>query len=226
MGMQTLDVPFDDLTLRVAAKDINYEEIRAAGMDFVERIQSFGARNGPFARSKRPIRLPDDAPAVAREMADAAAVAGVGPMDAYRGALVEFVGRSIAAKGRRRDVTVSCPGLWFVLARKRARLPVRSGRLGEPLGIAIRPELGPQGVYSSLGRELERVLPGHDDGIVVAASSAALAAAAATAAKAILARREALGDALAYLQGLPGLLGAMLVRGDEIGFAGAIELVA
>jgi hypothetical protein len=58
------------------------------------------------------------------------------------------------------------------------------------------------------------------------ATSPPRAAAAATAVRAILTRRESLGDALAYLQGLPGLFGAMLVRGEQIGFAGGIELAA
>jgi ApbE superfamily uncharacterized protein (UPF0280 family) len=220
-----LDVPFEDVILRVIAKDLSYEEIRAAAMDVLERIPSYGARNPMFARSKRPIELPPDAPAIARRMAEAGAVAGVGPMYAFRGALVEFVGRAIAAKGRK-DVNVSCPGIWFVLSRKPVKLAVRSGKGIETLSVLVKPDLGPHGVYSSLGREVERVLPGHDDGVVVVANSSTLAVAAATAARAILTRRESIGDALAYLQGLPGLFGAMLVRGDQIGLAGGIELAA
>jgi hypothetical protein len=222
-ALRTLDVPFEEVTLHVAAKDVTFEEVRAAGLEFVERIHSYGARFPTFARSKSPVILPEDAPAVARRMAAAGSVAGVGPMYSYRGALVEYVGRSLALKGRK-DVHVSCPGLWFVLARKPSRLMVRSGDGSETLAVVVRPQLGAHGVYSSLGRELERVLPGHDDGVVVVATSSILAAAAATAAKAILARRDSIGDALTYLQGLPGLFGAMLVRGREIGFAGGIEL--
>ncbi len=224
MGTSTLDVAFDDLTLRVTAKDADYEEVRAAGMDFVERVQSYGARHAGFESSKRPIAMPDDAPEVVRQMADAAAVAGVGPMYAYRGALIEFVGRALVEKGRK-DVTVSCPGIWFVKARKRARLAVRWGRDADALAVVVRPERGSHGVYSSLGRELDPALPGHDDGVVVMAESPTLAAASATAARAILSRRQALSDPLAYLQGLPGLFGAMVVRGGEIGFAGGLELV-
>jgi ApbE superfamily uncharacterized protein (UPF0280 family) len=222
---QTLDVLIEDVMLRVTAKDLSHEEIRASGMDFVERIQSYGARNPVFGRSKGPVELPEDAPEIARRMAEAGAIAGVGPMYAFRGALVEYVGRALAAKGRK-DVSVSSPGIWFVISRKPTRLMVRSGRDVEPLAVVVRPALGPHGVYSSLGREIDRVLPGHEDGVVVVANSSTLAAAAATAVRAILTRRESLGDALAYLQGLPGLFGAMLVRGEQIGFAGGIELAA
>ena len=222
---RTLDVSFEDVTLRVTAKDVDHEEVRAVGMDVLERVQSYGARHPEFARSKGPIELPPDAPAFARRMAAAGAVAGVGPMYAFRGALVEFVGRALVAKGRK-DVVVSCPGIWFVVTRKRITLSVRSGRDAVPLSVVVKPELGVHGVYSSLGREVDRVLPGHDDGVVVVANSPTLAAAAATAARAILTRRESIGDTLAYLQGLPGLFGAMLVRGEHIGFAGGIELAA
>jgi ApbE superfamily uncharacterized protein (UPF0280 family) len=222
---RTLDVSFEDVTLRVTAKDVDHEEVRAVGMDVLERVQSYGARHPEFARSKKPIELPAEAPAFARRMAEAGAVAGVGPMYSFRGALVEFVGRSLLAKGRK-DVVVSCPGIWFVVVRKRIQLSVRSGRDAEPLSVVVRPELGVHGVYSSLGREVDRSLPGHDDGVVVVGNSPTLAMAAATAARAILARREAIGDALTYLQGLPGLFGAMLVRGEQIGFSGGIELAA
>jgi uncharacterized protein len=224
MPLRTVDVAFDDLRLRVTAKDADYEEIRAAGMDFVERVQSYGARHAAFATSKRPVTVPDEAPEVARRMAAASAVAGVGPMYAYRGALIEFVGMALVAAGRK-DVTVSCPGIWFVRAGRRSRLPVRWGRDADQLAVVVRPERGAHGVYSSLGRELDAALPAHGDGVVVMAESPTLAAAAATAARAILARRQALSDPLAYLQGLPGIFGAMLVRGEEIGFAGGLELV-
>lgn len=224
MSVSTIDVAFDDVTLRVTARDADHEEVRAAGMDFVERVQSFGARHAGFETSKRPVALPEDAPDVVRRMADAAAVAGVGPMYAYRGALLEFVGRALVEKGRK-DVTVSCPGIWFVRARKRARLAVRWGRDADQLAVVVRPDRGSHGVYSSLGREVDPTLPGHDDGVVVLAESPTLAAASATAARAILARRESLADPLAYLQGLPGIFGAMVVRGGEFGFAGGLELV-
>src|SRR5262249_9548143 len=178
MGVSTIDVAFDDLMLRVTAKDADYEEVRAAGMDFVERVQSYGARHVDFETSKRPVALPEDAPDVVRGMAEAAAVAGVGPMHAYRGALVEFIGRALVGAGRK-DVTVSCPGIWFVRARKRGRLAVRWGRNADQLAVVVRPDRGSHGVYSSLGREVDPTLPGHDDGVVVIAESPTLASASA-----------------------------------------------
>ena len=104
--VRSFDVPINDLSLHVAGSPELYEEVRAAGMSFFERVQSYGVRNKAFASSKRPLHLPDDAPQIAIDMARDAAAAGVGPMYTFRGALVEFVGRTLAAHEHR---AYACP---------------------------------------------------------------------------------------------------------------------
>ena len=47
-----------------------------------------------------------------------------------------------------------------------------------------------------------------------------------TGATAVLSRPNSLKAALAYLQRVPGVHGAMIVRGDHIGVAGSLELAA
>ena len=83
--------------------------------------------------------------------------------------------------------------------------------------MVVKPELGPHGICSTIGKE--------EAGLVVVARSCMLAAAAATAARAILARRS-LPEVLAYLQAIDGVHGALVVRGQDIGLAGGLELAA
>ncbi|HYV01994.1 MAG TPA: hypothetical protein VEM93_06620 [Actinomycetota bacterium] len=212
------DVPVEHLVLRITGPDDLYEEARAAGMSFWEQIQSFAVRNRDFQNRKRPMLVPVGAPPIIREMAELSARAGVGPMFAFQGALTEFVGRTMA--NRLRETVVSCGGDHYVVSRRRTRLPLHQpGVANGSLGIVLKPDLGPQGVYSTLGK-------GQADGLVVVASSCILADAAAAAASAILTKRGAFGAALRYLKDIPGVHGAVVVQGERIGVAGSLELAA
>src|SRR5205823_3143750 len=219
--MRAYDVPVGEVVLRVVGGEERYEEVRAAGMSFFERIQSYGIRNPAFARSKHRVYLPDEAPALAREMAETAALAGVGPIFTFRAALVDTVGRVLAE--REREVLVSSGGHHFVTARKRMKLSVR-GVPGAALAVVIRPELGTQGVCTTIGRSDE--LEDEGDGLVVVARSCILAAAAAAGGQAMMARRRPVMETLSYLQRIPGVHGTLLVKGEEIGLAGGLELAA
>jgi uncharacterized protein len=218
------DVPVQDLTLRISAAEEMYEEARAAGMHFWEQIQSYAIRNPAFRSSKRPIEVPDDAPLIVRQMAEQSALAGVGPMFTFRGALTEFVGRKIAEAVP--DVAVACGEDHFVITRRRARLALGPSPRGRHDGMAlvVKPEIGPQGIYAALERSPMR--SGRADGLVVVARSCILADAAGAAATAILSKPNSLRAALTYLQRLPGVHGAMVIRGERIGVAGALELAA
>jgi uncharacterized protein len=218
------DVPVQDMVLRVSGPDRLYEEVRAAGMECWEQIQSYAIRNPAFRTSKRPIAVPEDAPAIVRRMAGTAASAGVGPMFTFQGAVTEHVGRLVGQS--RPDVVVSCGGDTYVVAQRRSRLVVHPGPHGRsaPLAVVVRPELGPHGIYTTMGR---RHMPADiRDEIVVVAGSCILADAAAAAASAILSRPNSFRAALLYLQRLNGVHGGMVVRRGSIGLAGSLELAA
>jgi ApbE superfamily uncharacterized protein (UPF0280 family) len=220
---EPFDVPVQDLILRITGPEDLYEEARAVGMQFWEQIQSYSIRNPDFRISKRPIDSPEGAPEVVRRMITEAAVAGVGPMFTFQAALTEEVGRRLAE--RLGDVIVSCGGDHFVVAHRRARLPVHpAGRHGSALAIVVKPELGPQGIHTTTGGDLPAGAAA--DGLVVVARSCILAAAAATAASAILSKPDSLRMTLSYLQQMQGVHGAVVVRGERIGVAGNLELAA
>ncbi len=219
-----MDVPVQDMVLRIMGVDDLYEEARAAGMQFWEQIQSHAIRQPAFRSSKRPLAVPESAPPIVREMAHMAAAAGVGPMFTFQGALIEYVGRALARFAS--EIAVSCGGDHYVLARKRARLSVQpaSTAIRAGLAVIVRPELGPHGIYTSVGRSYT---PSEaSEGIAVVARSCILADAAAAGASAILARPQSFQTALDYLQRLSGVHGAVVVRGDRIGVAGGLELAA
>jgi hypothetical protein len=221
---QFFEVPVQDMVLRVSgAPDDLYEVARAAGMHFWEQIQSYAIRNPAFRTSKGPLDVPPDVPEIIARMAAEAAAAGVGPMFTFQGALTEYVGRTVARA--REEVLVASGGDYYVVARRRSRLHVFPPLGGDgELSVVVKPELGPQGVFTTAGRAL---LPAETgDGVVVVASSCMLADAAGAGALAILSRPKSFRTALAYLRGLAGVHGGMIVRGKHIGVVGGLELAA
>jgi uncharacterized protein len=220
---RSFDVPVQDMVLRITGPDDRYEEARATGMQVWEQIQAYAIRHPAFRWSRRPVSVPMDAPAVAREMATEAALAGVGPMFAFRGALTDVVGRALAADLG--DVIVSCGADHFVRTRHRARMGVGAPTASRaPFGVVVDPSLGAHGILATTDA---RWLPADTlDGIVVVARSCMLADAAAAAASAILRRPRSFRAALAHLQSIEGLRGAMLMKGSAIGVTGALELAA
>jgi ApbE superfamily uncharacterized protein (UPF0280 family) len=217
------DVPVGDVVLRVAGDPELYERVRATGLQFFEQIESFGIRQPAFLTSPNAVSVPDDAPALAREMARASATAGVGPRYSVYGALCDFVGSSLQ---QRPEVRVSCRGYHLVMTKHRARLPVYAASRGAPTGLSvvIKPELGLQGVYVSVGANEPGTPPGED--VVVVAGSCTLAGAAAARARDILAGAgpDSLKPALTFLKTVRGVHGALVVHGRRIGLAGAVEL--
>lgn len=220
---RTFDMQVQDMVLRITASPDFYEESRASAMQFWDQLHSYAARNNEFRTSKRPVELPDDAPALMREIAEQAALAGVGPMFTFQGAVTDYVGRYLA--GQLGEVVISSGGGYFVLARKRTKLTVFHGEdAGEGLAIVVDPKYGPLGVYTTMGR---RDLPVESaEGLVVLASSCALADAAGAYALGLLAKPDSLKRALAYLQSIDGVLGAIVVQSGNIGVAGAVEIAA
>jgi len=218
---KSFDVPVHDLVLKINGPDDLYEEARAVGMQFWEHVQSYAIRHPDFQTSKGPIEVIDDAPPIVKEMADLANRAGVGPMFTFQGALTETVGRAIGRSIP--DVMVASGPDHFIVTRKRSRLALHRKAGAGDLAIVIKPELGPHGVHISF-RNLARGF--SDDGVVIVADSCILADAAAAGVSAILRKPDSLRAALAYLQGLRGIHGAMLMRGDRIGVAGGLELAA
>jgi uncharacterized protein len=216
---KTFDIQVQDLVLHITAPDDFAEESRAAALSFWEQLQSYALRNPRFRQSKRPLGTPPaDAPEIVREMVAASTDAGVGPMFTFRGAVTDQVGRFLA--GSLNEVTVSCDGDYFIMTRKRMKLAVRR-RGGQPITVAVDPSKTGVGISTTLGRGRGG---GGPDGLAVLAGSCMLADAAAAGVQAILPKPDGFKLALRYLRKVPGVKGGVVVLGERIGVAGAVEI--
>jgi ApbE superfamily uncharacterized protein (UPF0280 family) len=212
-------VTLDDWIVHVWAHRNVYEETRLAGLTFAEELASYAIRDPGFKRAKNPVPVLDDAPPIVREMARLSALAGVGPAFTFRGALLQYVGLYLAQDLK--EFAASSGGDHFVLSRKRGRLPLPGNR---KLALVLSPELGSKGIHTAVGHS-----PEWGNGrsmLAVVAESCILADAGGAAASAIIARHRSLQAGLSFLEGIPGVQGALIVRGDQIGLVGSLELAA
>jgi ApbE superfamily uncharacterized protein (UPF0280 family) len=216
---KSFDIQVQDLVLHINAPEDFAEESRAAALSFWEQLQSYALRHPEFRSSKRPLdKVATDAPPIVQEVVSAATAAGVGPMFTFRGAVVDAVGRFLA--DQLSEVSVACDGDYFLKVRKRMKLAVKR-RGGEPITVALSPDGNGVGVSTTLGRGRAGQGP---DGLAVIADTCMLADAAAAGVQAVLSKPDGFGMALHYLRRVPGVRGAVVVVGDRIGVAGAVEI--
>jgi uncharacterized protein len=216
---RSFDIQVQDMVLHISAGTDFNEESRAAALSFWEQLESYALRNPEIRTSKRPIEVPDDAPAIVREMVAAARAAGVGPMFSFRGAVTDHVGRFLARSVG--ELTVACGGDYFVVAKKRQKLTVYRGPDGNGVSVVLEPRRNGVGVAIDLGSARARI-----DGLAVVADSCMLADAAAAVVLAIIPKPDGFRSALAYLRKVDGVLGGVLVQGKRIGVAGGVEIAA
>lgn len=216
---RSFDVQVQDLTLHIQASTDFNEESRAAALSFWEQLHAYTLRNPEVRTSKRPIEVPEDAPQIVREMVALARRAGVGPMFSFQGALTDHVGRYLAREIP--DVVVNCGGDYFILGRRRQKLTLMQRADGSTVAVVVPASRDGVGVSMATGRGRTAV-----DGLAVLAGSCMLADAAAAGVQAILPKEDGFRAALAYLKQVRGVHGGVVIVGERIGMAGAVEIAA
>lgn len=213
-----------DLYLR--ARSSLEEETRKAILECRDSLERYIGHHPYFQTALEPITVAEDAPQIVREMADAAQKVGIGPMAAVAGAIAEGVGRRLMALSP--EVIVENGGDIFLRVRKRRTVGVYAGDspfTGE-VALEIEPEETPLGICTSSGTVGPSLSLGLADAVIALSPSTALADAAATAIGNLV---EDVGDipkGIEFSQGIPGLTGVVIIKGDKIGVWGQVKLSA
>mgnify|MGYP006274735751 FL=1 len=161
-----------------------------------------------------------------RAMYKASEAARTGPMAAVAGAIAQWVGQEL--KRRSKEVIVENGGDLYLLLQQAGTSTVYAGKskFSGKIGLALDPAKTPLSVCTSSGTVGHSYSQGRADAAVIISKDACLADAVATATANLVSKGEDLEVALNYAVNISGVLGALLVLGDNLAAKGDVELVA
>jgi len=217
-----------DLYIGVRRKNFNSKlpwEIEKYVISQRTLLQSYIERDPEFFTTLKPHKLLADPPAIAAEMAKAAVYAGTGPMAAVAGAFAEYVGKMLARKSK--EVIVENGGDIFIKTSRKRHIGIFAGPspLSNKVAIEIQPFQSPLAVCTSSGTVGHSYSEGNADAAVVLSSSGALADAVATAMANRVKKEEDLQKAVDFATSVPGISGALVIKGNMLAASGDIKLI-
>lgn len=221
-GLVTFEVVHAETDLQVSAfRDLS-GEAGALVRELRAELEAFIATVPRFAESHVPIDVSSSAPAIARAMAEAAQVAGVGPMAGVAGAFAEAVARGLEPLSS--EVVVENGGDLYLMGRRERTVLLSAGDspLSGSVALALGADVLPVAVCTSSGRVGPSVSYGSAHAVTVLASSGALADAAASAVGNLVRGPDDIERGLARAREIAGVLGAVVIAEDHIGATGGI----
>ena len=206
--------------------DFNLTSIALASVHRLRSsLESYITAHREFLTSLVPVAYDAWAPEIVREMMQASAKTGVGPMAAVAGAMAEHVGRDLLLHTR--NVIIENGGDIYMKSMNDVCVGLFAGRspLSGRVSIKVRKEEMPLGVCTSSGTVGHSLSFGCTDACCVKSGSVALADAAATAIGNIVKSKKDLQNGLKTGMKIEGVLGIVIIIGDQLGVIGDIELV-
>lgn len=189
-------------------------------------LKAYIYRHPSFGSSLVPVEVEPDAPVLVREMAEAAAHAGVGPMAAVAGAIAQAIGRFLM--DRFNDVVVENGGDIFLQSSRSRTIGIYAGRASKLSGrfaLLLNEDRFPVGVCTSAGTVGQSLSFGSSDATTVISKNTALADAAATAVGNRVVSASDISSAIEFGSKIPGVEGIVVVKDDKLGTWGRVELV-
>jgi uncharacterized protein len=188
-------------------------------------LEGYIRRNPEFVRTLRP--FPEDhlAPPIVRKMIAAGRGAGVGPMAAVAGAVAEQVGHRLLKEAA--EVIVENGGDIFFHTHQPMTVGLYAGpsALSLKIGLRVAPDAGIHAVCTSSGTVGHSLSFGRADAVCVLSDECALADAAATAVGNRVRAAKDIQAAIRWGRDITGVLGLLIIVGDQMGAWGAIEVV-
>ena len=178
-----------------------------------------------FLSSLEPCSVEEAAPVIVKSMAQAARIAGVGPMAAVAGAVAEAVGKDLLAYTE--EIIVENGGDIFMKASETRTIGIYADKspLSGKIALEIKPEQTPLGICTSSGTVGHSLSFGTADAVIAISSSTALADAAATAIGNSIKTTQDIATAIDTAQIIDGLIGAVLIKDDQMGLWGKVTVI-
>lgn len=186
-------------------------------------LEEYIARHPDFGNAFEQVELLDDAPKVARRMARAADLVGVGPMAAVAGAMAQCAAEAALEAGSPEAIVENGGDIYLRAAEPVIiRLHTGTDRLGDRLAFSLEADDTPISICSSSGKMGHSTSLGDCDLATVVAKDAALADAAATQAANLVRDVGEVDETLERIAAIEGIDGVVIVKDDHIGLAGRL----
>lgn len=223
--LTNFEVTAGELTFAVQATEHLYDEARAAAIKYWEQVEAYVVRHSAFKTSLVPLPVAPDAPGLVRRIGESSEAAGVGPMTAVAGAVVEAIATDL--KTMTSEVAVTADGESFVVGGRPKIFLVDPARRGSG-GIGVRVDSRTAySFYTSLGRIKSDPAIGKARAVAVLAERGGLGGAAGSAIGGAMHRSGDVDRAIEVARRLPGVLGAVVLAGeDRIGLWGDLQIVS
>ncbi|MBO8138677.1 MAG: UPF0280 family protein [Desulfotomaculum sp.] len=201
------------------------EQVKKWVLKYRQQLERYIERDPLFATSLKPHSLLPGAPPIAKEMAEAAKLAGVGPMASVAGAFSQYVGRELMAVSS--EVIIENGGDIFLCSKVKRRIGIFAAQspFTNRIALEITPDQTPLGICTSSGTVGHSLSFGRADAVVVLSSSALLADAVATAAANLVRNSDDLLKAVEFAIDVPGIKGVLAIINDKMAVKGDIKLV-
>ena len=219
-GLCYYGVSEGETDLHIGSERDMRKEALAAAQEARRQVVAAISGRPDFLTTLTPL-LPAGEEPVALSMIQATSVCGVGPMAAVAGAIAAYVGTQLPG-----DLVVENGGDLFIRSAAPRIVAVYAGDspFSEKLGVRVHAPEG-CGVCTSAGRVGPSLSFGDADAVMIVAPNAALADACATAAGNRVQGENGLQAAVAFASGIPGIVGALAIRGEQMAAWGEMELV-
>ena len=197
---------------------------RQAILKYRAILKKYIAAHPLFLTTLEPFQTEPQAPSIIKDMAECGALAGVGPMAAVAGAIVQFCARDLAKFTP--DLIIENGGDIYLKSRTDRLLGIFAGRspLSGKIGIEIAARNTPLGISTSSGTVGHSLSFGKADAVVILARSATLSDAVATAIGNIIFAPPDIAVGIEKAKGIQGVSGVLIIKDDQMGIWGDIQI--
>ncbi len=189
------------------------------------QLERYIERHPEFEGALAPISVGGEAPEIAKAMARAAEIAGVGPMAAVAGAIAGFVGRGLSRYSE--ETIIENGGDIFLQSSRKRLVGVFAGEspLSGSIALEIQPEETPLGICTSSGTVGHSLSFGKADACIVLSPIVEIADAAATALGNRIMSAADIPAAIEAAKLMNEVAGVVIIKGDQMGVWGKVKLV-
>jgi ApbE superfamily uncharacterized protein (UPF0280 family) len=209
-------------SFKIEMKEIAFDKIK----ELRTRLDEYILTEPFFKKSLKPFQPSENAPIEAKEMAAAAAKAGVGPMASVAGLFAREVGETLLQNFLIDEMVIENGGDIFVLLKNELFLSVFAGEspLSERIGLVIPPKKGKMGICTSAGTVGPSLSFGKADAVVVICEDVLQADAYATAVGNMVKSPNDVEKVINQSEKYSEILSLLIICEDKIGIRGEYEI--